>query len=261
MSEEFAQTNSLPLSGKTIVVTRALTQARNLADGLEELGAKIVVFPTIDIKLLIATIPAGLENVDWVVFTSTNGVRGLHASARAENLKLKFPKARICCVGPATEKMAEKAGLNVDLLPDVYTAGDVFGALQEVEGDLTGKRILLPRGNIANPRLRNSLVKAGVQVETLIVYETECPAQDPEAIDALLKTAPDMVGFTSASSARNFMKLLGNTNLNALKERAAFASIGPQTTRAAQAKGMEIYVEPNQHDIPGLIEAIQKYYS
>jgi uroporphyrinogen III methyltransferase / synthase len=261
MDQESNPKDLLPLSGKTIVVTRALTQARNLSDGLEKLGAKIVVFPTIDIRLLIDTIPVGIDKVDWIVFTSANGVRGLHASVRAENLMQKFPRSRICCVGPGTESMAKKAGLNADLLPDIYTAGDVFGALEEVEGNLAGKKILLPRGNIANPNLRDSLVKAGVDVKTLIVYETECPPKDDDSVTTMLDAKPDMVTFTSASTARNFATLVGKEQLGLLKGNSTFASIGPQTSKAAVAKGMEILVEPSQHDIPGLIESIQKYYS
>ena len=261
MNQESDVSTPQVLADKTIVVTRSLAQARNLSDALERYGASIIEFPTIDIKLLIDDIPTTMDNVDWIVFTSANAVRGLHASAKAENLKLRFPKSKICCVGPATEVVAQKAGLNVDLLPDVYTAGNVYAALLEVEGDLQGKRVLLPRGNIANNTLRDSLLQAGVQVETAIVYETECPPRDDDKIAELLDANPDMVTFTSASTARNFVKLLGKDRVGEIKTRMAFASIGPQTTRAAQSAGMEIYVEPEQHDIPGLTEAIVTYYS
>ena len=133
MNQESDVSTPQVLADKTIVVTRSLAQARNLSDALERYGASIIEFPTIDIKLLIDDIPTTMDNVDWIVFTSANAVRGLHASAKTENLKLRFPKSKICCVGPATEVVAQKAGLNVDLLPDVYTAGNVYAALLEVE--------------------------------------------------------------------------------------------------------------------------------
>jgi uroporphyrinogen-III synthase len=261
MNENAEQENPGPLAGKKIVVTRSVRQAPNLSLGLEALGATVHEFPTIDIKLLAAEVPPTLKNIDWIIFTSANAVRGLHSSARAQNLYLRFPKVKICCVGPATEQIAKKAALNVDLLPDVFTAGDIFVALQKTEGDLRGKRILLPRGNIPNPTLRDQLLAAGAQVETIIVYETECPPRNEETVKELMDLAPDMITFTSGSTAKNFVALMGKDNVAALASKAAFASIGPETTKAAVAKGMEVYVEPDQHDIPGLIEAIQKYYS
>ena len=150
-----------------------------------------------------------------------------------------FPNVKVCCVGPATEIAAEKTGLSVDLLPDTYTAGDIFVALQKTEGDLTGKRFLLPRGNIANPRLREQLITAGAEVETLIVYETECPPENDELVAELLEAKPDMVTFTSGSTADNFAALLGKENVKKIACRTAFASIGSNTTKAAVSKGID----------------------
>ncbi len=261
MSQDAENPNNLPLEGKTIVVTRSVEQAPNLSKGLEALGATVFEFPTIDIKLIVAEIPPSLKEIDWIVFTSTNAVRGLHSSARSEKRTLRFPKVKVCCVGPATEIVAQEAGLTVDLLPDTYTAGDIFVALKKTEGDLAGKRILLPRGNIANPNLRESLLQAGAQVETLIVYETECPPANKELVVQLLEANPDMVTFTSGSTAKNFVALLGKENVQKIAPHTAFASIGSNTTKAAVSKGLEIYVEPEQHDIPGLTQAIATYYS
>ena len=253
--------NSTLLQGKTFVVTRSIAQAPNLVTALENLGATIFVFPTIDIRPLVTEIPPQMTSVDWLVFTSANAVRGLHASARSEFLKNKFPRSRVCCVGPATEEAAKKSGLTVDLLPDIYTAGDVYEALRDREGDLRGKRILLPRGNIANPNLRDQLLKAGVQVESLMVYETACPSPDEKIINELLEAQPQMVTFTSGSTVKNFVQLLGKERLAKLLPNTRFASIGPETTKAAEMKGLKIDVEPAEHTIPGLTQAIATYYS
>ena len=71
---------SLPLAGKTVVVTRAREQAGPFIDALEQAGARVIAFPTIEI-----TMPKGLKAVDraldtikeynYIVFTSVNGVR------------------------------------------------------------------------------------------------------------------------------------------------------------------------------------------
>src|SRR6202011_3455122 len=69
---------SKPLFGRRVVVTRAREQASELKRLLEEAGAQVVQFPTIEIAP-----PSSYESLDrvieciddhqWVIFTSTNG--------------------------------------------------------------------------------------------------------------------------------------------------------------------------------------------
>src|SRR6185436_10834583 len=68
------------LFGKTIVITRALEQAAEFAHLLEEEGAEVVSFPTIQIVPPKTWEPVdkaieSLSRFDWILFTSVNGVR------------------------------------------------------------------------------------------------------------------------------------------------------------------------------------------
>src|SRR4051812_42298039 len=76
MSEFF----SPPLSGRRIAITRARSQASELAAKLKELGAEVIELPLIHVskeidKQTLADALTELGGYDWIVFTSANGVR------------------------------------------------------------------------------------------------------------------------------------------------------------------------------------------
>jgi uroporphyrinogen-III synthase len=55
---------------------------------------------------------------------------------------------------------------------------------------------------------------------------------------------------------QNFAQLVGTERLNAIKARAAFATIGPIAGKTAEDAGLAVSVQPEVHDIPHLVEAI-----
>ena len=65
------------LRGKTVAITRPASQSRQLREGLEALGAEVVVCPAIEIvpvddwRIVVAAI-AGLDSYDWLLLTSVN---------------------------------------------------------------------------------------------------------------------------------------------------------------------------------------------
>ena len=254
-----SQENDRPLAGKRIVVTRPRAQADAFVRALEELGARVMLFPTIEVRPLHSEIPAALSTpFDWIVFTSANAVESFFTVLEeTERAQVDVGAARICAVGPATAEAVQHHGASVDLIPEVYVAEAVLEALRvEIGSDFKGKRILLPRGNIARKFLPLQLREHGAEVVEWTVYETVCPQTEPEAIDALVKARPDLVTFTSASSAQNFCTLLGEARLNRLNKATAFVSIGPATTEAATQLGMRIDAQPGRHDIEGLVEEL-----
>ena len=68
-----------PLEGRTIIVTRAASQAADLTTMLEGYGANVIVCPTIEIREPdnYDRLDEALDHLygyDWLIFTSTNGV-------------------------------------------------------------------------------------------------------------------------------------------------------------------------------------------
>jgi uroporphyrinogen III methyltransferase / synthase len=132
----------LPLFGTRIVVTRAREQADTLSVKLRDLGADVVELPTIaiepamDYSALDAAI-CNLEQFDWLIFTSANGVKYFLDRLDASTVDLRKLRAKICAIGPATRKAVEALHLKVDLMGKEYVAESLVEAF--AAHDLEGK--------------------------------------------------------------------------------------------------------------------------
>ncbi len=257
-----------PLFGRRIIVTRAREQADDLIELLEELGAEALEAPSLRIEAA-ANIDA-LDDAcrkagtfDWIVFTSVNGVDHFMRcllEGPGDVRSLKGP--RLCAVGPATAERLRQSGLKVDLMPAEHRAEGVADALRST-GIIEGSRILLPKADIAREVLADELRKAGAQVTEVVAYRTVSESgtrdTDPDIYKMLLERQIDIVTFTSASSVRHFVKLIGEEQATDLLARTMVASIGPVTAEAAQQMGIETKIMPKEYTIPALVQAIVDY--
>lgn len=250
-----------PLFGLRVAVTRAQSQASRLVTALRTLGADVFEFPTITIESPIeAPVFDPLPSYDWVVLTSVNAVESLFAmlAARGEDARA-FAGVKICVIGSATGDAVRKRFLEPDLVPERYVAEELMTALHAHEADLAGKRFLLPRADIARTFLPQELRAQGAEVTELVAYRTIPPEASNERIEALLAFAPDVVTFTSSSTARNFAGLIGPRRAALEALGTGYASIGPLTTETAESLGMPIAAAAEVHDIPGLVDAIVRW--
>ena len=248
-----------PLAGKRIVVTRAPAQSETITVALEALGAEVVSFPTIAIEPIDALFDVGsLSAFDWVVFTSGNAVTCFGLVLERAGLPFDLQGVRVCAVGPATRATLEERGIAVSMVPEDFSGDGVLDAFQDLEIDMLGQRILVPRGELATSLMPDGLRSLGAEVAEPIVYRTVCPEVAEDAIDALVALQPDIVTFTSASTARHFAQILGPDRLGLLAE-VLYASIGPQTTAAAEAAGLSVTISAAQHDVVGLVDAINDW--
>jgi uroporphyrinogen III methyltransferase/synthase len=258
-----------PLFGKRIVVTRSLEQAGELIEMLEERGAEAIPAPSIRIippddteALQRACMEAG--QFDWIVFTSGNAVDYfmdcLLAIADVRELK----GVRICTIGPSTASRLARYGIRVDLTPAEFRAEAVVEALRAT-GDLKGQRFLLPRADIARDLLADELRAAGAEVLDVAAYRTIPASADrdggPDIYRMLLDRQIDAVTFTSASTVRNFVAMLGRDQAVDLLRGTAVAAIGPVTAEAAQQLDIATDVMPARYTIPDLVDALVEHFT
>ena len=168
----------------------------------------------------------------------------------------EFRDADFCAIGPATAAALRAHKVPITLTPAQYVAESILDGLITLETSLKGKRILMPKGNLARPALPASLREAGADVTECVIYDTVMPEIDPGLVEKVLAARPDWVTFTSSSTARNFVSALSDAQLAQVKECARFASIGPITTATAKELGLPVVVEPARHEIPALIHAL-----
>ncbi len=248
-----------PLTGKKIVVTRAREQAGRFAQMLEDLGATVIEFSMIEIRPADPPpIVPPLTDFDWVVFTSANAVNHLLDRIDGANPAGDLRNCRTCAIGPGTSTALRDRGAKVDLIAGEHIQEGVVAAMQEADPMLAKRRILLPKGDLARDYLVDALTELGTQVTELTVYRNTVPEIAPEAVESLLNAAPDILTFTSASTARNFAQIVGPGGLYRLRN-AIIACIGPETAAAARAAGLLVEIEPVKHDLWSLARAIAEH--
>ena len=251
-----------PLAGKRIVVTRTRKQAGALSEQLRDLGADVIELPTIRIEpprdlRTFAELVQDAHAYDWIVFTSVNGVNAffdlfykLYDDAR------EIGAARIAAIGPATAQRLKEFHMHVDLQPEEFVAESIMREFRK-QGGVENLRILLARAEKARDLLPQELSALGAIVDEGFAYRTVPETRDDiGARRRLLEEGADLITFTSSSTVENFLALGLPWPAN-----MQVASIGPVTSKTAREHGLEVVIEARRHDIPGLVEAIRKFFS
>lgn len=258
-----AAPDNLPLAGRRIIVTRSPEQASALAAKLTALGAEVLLLPMVrftdppETKELDEAIRA-LDEFDWLVFTSANAVRFFLARCRTLG---QWPAAglRLAVVGPATRDALEAEGLRAAIAPHEFR-GKALAA--ELEIEVTGRRVLMPRSNKAGDELPGLLRAAGAVVTDVVAYST-VESVDPEAgpvFEVLLRGEADAITFFSPSAFRHFADSFGRGALRRLNSRVAFAAVGPVTAAAIREAGLPVTVEAAQATTAALAAALERHF-
>lgn len=70
---------------------------------------------------------------------------------------------------------------------------------------------------------------------------------------------PWAITFTSSSTVKNFVELLGEENAHSnLLDEVKLASIGPVTSSTLKHEGLRVDIEAKEYTIPGLVDAMLK---
>ncbi len=253
-----------PLAGRTILVTRAREQASALRVLLEAAGARVEECPAIrfDPPATWAPLDAalrGAQGYDWILVTSANTVRFVLERLFVLGLG---PRAligpRVVAIGPATAQALERAGLQVEHLPEEFRAEGIVELL--AREPLEGARILLPRAAVAREILPRLLGERGARVD---VVEAYCTATDREGVAAaralLAAGGIDAVTFTASSTVRALVDALG-AQAPALLGGVLLAAIGPITAETLREAGLTAQVVAAEYTTAGLTRALAAHW-
>lgn len=263
-----------PLRGVRVLVGRARHQAGALSAELRKQGASVIEIPFIEIRKPRSFKPLNsslrnLHTYDWLILTSVNGVEamwermsrlGLSLDGNRERHHSQRDRVRVAAIGPATKNAIEQRGTRVDVVPREYVAESVVRSLKS---KVKGKRVLLVRAKIARDVIPQELRRAGAQVDVVEAYETVVPRTSRTRLQQVMnnpRRRPHIVTFTSSSTVKNFVELLGARQ--SYKSRAAqlhgiqAASIGPVTSATLRDFGLPVQIAAKEFTIPGLVSAI-----
>jgi uroporphyrinogen-III synthase len=284
MSKKRRKSTNRPLKGVRVLVGRARHQAGALSAELRKRGAEILEIPFIEIRKPRSFRPldSALKNLstyDWLILTSVNGVEAMWARIEkamrrsttsdlpwksgpsgprlsGRSLRVLVPGLGVSAIGPATKKAMEQRGIQVDVMPKEYVAESVVRSLK---GKVKGKRVLLVRAKVARDVIPRELRKAGAHVDVVEAYETVVPQSSRRRLQAALTNPskrPNVVTFTSSSTVKNFVELLGSRRKSALLNGVQTASIGPVTSSTLRELGLPVDIAAREFTISGLVAAI-----
>jgi uroporphyrinogen III methyltransferase/synthase len=216
---------------------------------------------------------------DWIVFTSANAVRFFFECVYAGGWDARIlAGVRLGAVGPATAQALAAQRLRVDFMPQRYRGLDWAAQAP----DLEGKRLLLPRSELALPDLVQALEQRGAKVEAITAYSVEHAPPDPEAMQALLEGKVDVVTFFSPSALHGLVAAIGKAigsresedptaigfsdSAQAPKRsdieilnRQAVACVGTTTAEAARQLGLRVDVVAKNFTVDGLVKALVEW--
>ncbi|EOO17299.1 uroporphyrinogen-III synthase [Bacillus cereus] len=242
------------LAGKTVLITRAQHQAKQMSVAVKERSGIPLEIPLLRMEgtsyRQIQHIAGQLHSYDWVIFTSKNGVAFF-----LDSLRKKLPgPIKIAAVGVKTKLELEKRGYQVHFVPTSFVA-ETFAEefLKELSGN---ERILFPKGNLARDVIPVKLREFGVFLDELIVYGTKVNVEKKQELITALKLGEvNIITFTSPSTVDSFVRLLEGTNWREWTKKCTIACIGPITEKEANLYFPHVIV-PKEYTVEALLQCI-----
>ncbi len=266
-ASDFPWFERLPLIGRRIMITRSRNQVGELRGMLMGLGAEVLVAPAIEIADPHDWSPVDaaigeLDRFDWLVFASGNAIERFFSRVRSIHGNLNgLTDVRVAVVGRKSAEKVRGHGLHVDLCPSRHTAANL--AERFAEGNVSGLRVLIPRGEKGRRTIPDALRALGADVREVIVYRTQKPPGISDRVKVRLQRKEvDLVVFSSPSAALNCTELFKQFGMPELSRTLPAACIGPTTAETARSLGFSVVAQAADWEvgIAGLVDSIQDYF-
>lgn len=213
---------TLPLAGRSVLVTRPAGQAASLARAIEAAGGSAVVFPALAVEAVpaaqLADALARLEQADLVIFISPNAAHFGMAAIR------RLPAAAsVFAVGPGTAQALAAHGVERVVTPEAGHDSEALLALPPLAA-VAGRRAVIVRGVGGRPLLGDTLAARGATVDMLECYRRACPRVDAAPLLARWQAGGvDAVTVASVETFDNLATLLGDAGRPLLLGTPLFA--------------------------------------
>ena len=263
---------TLPLSGKTVLITRSVGQSSQFTQMIIAAGANAIEMPALEIcppsswKALDNAI-VNISEFDWLILTSSNGINYFFERLMALEKDVRtLANLKIAVVGEKTAQVLKNHSLKPDFIPPNFIADSLIEHFPE---QLDGKKVLFPRVESGG---REDLIREfrnqGAEVTEVAAYQSCCPGEIPPSAEFALQSGNiDVITFASSKTVKFFNQLaeqvfseLSQNNqppvVSHYLEGVCIASIGPQTSKACQKYFGRVDVEASEYTLEGLTQAI-----
>lgn len=253
-----------PLEGRVILVTRPAERGAALADLLRECGARVEQRPTIALAPPADPRPAAealsrLADFDWIVFTSSNGVRFFFDALAAAGPQAAAPGARMASIGPATTRELAARGCRADVVADRSRAeglADALGARAR-----PGERALLVRPEETRPVLARRLEELGLRVDAVPFYRNVPAPGVARLARDVAAGRYDAAVFTAPSTLRRLLEGAGqrSAELREALRRIPLVAIGEVTAEAIEEQSLPVAAvaaEPTDRGVAAALRGV-----
>lgn len=202
--------NPRALSGKTILITRPLEQAQGLSKLVSAAGGMPVVFPAIEIKpasdqARLKELLAHLDDFDLAIFISPTAVACAWKQIASAG---GWPKnLQAATVGQGSARALSDRGVENIIVPAGQSDSEALLAQPALQ-EISGKRIVIFRGEGGREVLGKTLVQRGAHVEYAECYRRAKPERNISELINEYHTFSAIV-LTSRESVENFRDLAG----------------------------------------------------
>ena len=194
-----------PLSGVRIAVTGTENFSKKTVETLSRYGADAKAVKTIEIVPKETIDYREINKYNWLVFTSSNGVRIWFEGFKKDGCDLRtLAGIKIAVIGKGTADTLKSYGLMPDFIPTEFTAetlGRELGQKIRASGTSENERVLILRAAKGSKALTKEFDKAGIVYKDTAIYSTE-----PVAAECNSFADSDYIVFGSAGGVDAFFQ-------------------------------------------------------
>jgi len=233
-----------PLHDVKVLVTRPQQRALGLCQMIEQAGGSALQFAAIEINE-----PENFQSREYARDHIQEFALAIFISPTAVEKTFEFLTAlpagiRISAIGSRTTRALEAMGLNVDVIPDGHDSESLLEHPQLQAGEITGKKIVIFRGEGGRELLGDTLQSRGAEVFYADMYQRTLPTSTSQLGQYLAET--DIVAVSSNQGLQNLYDLA--TDKNSLT-RHVLVVPGERSFTLAKALGFSnIFIAENATD-------------
>jgi uroporphyrinogen-III synthase len=250
---------------RTLFIARPEGHLEESISCAEKEGFRVIAIPMVEIKaredpeFAVFMQRVFSCDIDYVIFTSVNGVRITLEKASSEEFVKALNKIGIIAVGPRTKRALQEAGVKVAFMPKKYSSE---GIMEELSSLLRGRRVEIVRSAQGDPKLIKSLNSIGAIVHEVKIYEALRPKGEAQSQAIRQASTVDIFAFTSSTSVEYYLKAAEELGLRGkvieIMNSRMVAAIGELTAKKLKENGIKVDVIPERFTFKDLLNAIKE---
>ena len=253
------------LEGLGVLVTRPAHQAQGLCRLIEAEGGRPIRYPVIEIQPLhdlsrITPILDRLQEFQIAIFISTNAVQ--HGVQLLRDRGLSLNPLTVVAVGRSTAASLEALGVAAPIVPSEASSEGVLALALFQPENITGRHVLIFRGEGGRELLAEHLRERGAEVEYAEVYRRVKPAVDEDTLRAYWGDRGEEVQIiltTSTEGLNNLLQMMGEAHRDKLSATPLLV-MSERIAVLAQGLGFEAVVAKDTTD-EGLVDALKVWWA